>query len=79
MIDIENYTSKILLRYMKKIEDCQLLLNHAESENRRLRRENASLEDRIDVIVAMKVLNAKVIAYTQAKVDINSIQQELGI
>jgi len=78
-LDIDDFNSKLILEYSAKIEDCNKLLCNAEAKNRFLRRENKPIEERHDVMCEMKVLNAKIIAYTQAKVDIQSIQQELGV
>jgi isopentenyl diphosphate isomerase/L-lactate dehydrogenase-like FMN-dependent dehydrogenase len=78
MMDIENFISKQVLDYQQKIEDCNILLNNAEVQNRQNRRNNESMDFKHETICEMRVLNAKLIAFGQMKVELNSILQEVA-
>lgn len=78
-MDIENFTSKMILEYREKEEACDLQLMSLRAENRKLRRDGKEIEERMDVVSQIRVLEAQKIAYVQARVDIASIQDHLGI
>lgn len=78
-MDIEDFTLKLIREYREKEEASELLLASLRAENRKLRREGKEVEARMDVITQIRVLEAQKIAYVQARVDIASIQNHLGI
>ncbi len=78
-MDIENFSSKLLLEYSEKIQNCSELLTPLRFENRKLRRDGKSVDERMDVISQIRVIEAQRQAYIQAQADIESIQDYLGI
>jgi hypothetical protein len=78
-MDIENFTSKLIMGYVKKIEDCDTLINPLRYENRMQRRGGIELERRESILAEIQTLEAKKQAYIQALADIESIQDHLGV
>lgn len=78
-MDIEDFTLKLVRDYRDKEEACETLLCSLRAENRKLRRDGRGVEDRMDVVSQIRVLEAQKIAYIQARIDIASIQDHLGI
>lgn len=78
-MDIDDFTSKLVIDYSEKEKSCDLLLADLRQENRRLRREGKEIQDRMEVVSQIRVLEAQKIAYVQARADIRAIQDQLGI
>lgn len=78
-MDIEQFTSKLMLDYQEKVNACQELLSGLRMKNRKLTREGKTVEHRMDVIAQIRELEAQRMAYLQAKTDIAAIQDHLGI
>lgn len=78
-MDIENFTSKLLLEYSEKIQNCSELLTPLRFENRKQRRDGKTVDERMGVISQIRVIEAQRQAYIQAQADIESIQDHLGI
>lgn len=78
-MDIETFTGKIVSEYREKEESCDLLLSGLRAENRKLRRDGKSIEQRMDTICQIRVLEAQKIAYIQARIDLLSVLDHLGI
>jgi hypothetical protein len=79
-MDIDDYTTKLICDYQDKISACDQSLPALRIKNRFLRREeNKGYEERLHIILEIKALEAKRQAYVQAKIDIESIQDFMGI
>lgn len=78
-MDIEDFTAKLICEYREKEEACDLKITTLQAKNRALRREGKELADRMEVLAELRVLEAQKVAYVQARMDILSIQDHLGI
>lgn len=78
-MDIENFTSMLILEYSEKIQNCSDLLTPLRFKNRKQRRDGNTVDERMDIISQIRVIEAQRQAYIQAKADIESIQDHLGV
>ena len=78
-MDIEDYITKLSTEYGNKVDYCNDQIQPLKIKNTQARRKGQTYEQRLPIILEIKVLEAQRQAYHQARIDIESVEDYIAI